>query len=309
MNPDVRSILADQPYVRGIGFNIGEVMVSKYQTLYQKITSNPEFQSFSSAAQLVFYTIKFCKENNAANLFEIYTETLSKRNNLTQKEVEKGLKELEEKEWIKREGELLWIVKGMKNNPSFTMNNTKHQKALLSCLNELPKMRIVFSFLNFYNLTDGVFQELYDTLSDTLSDTDSIPYANHIDVSVSVSEDVSVSEAVDINAKKTTPKKATTLPDDFVLSEDLKEFAIKQGMTEKTAEHEFEKFRNDRKSKGVTYKDWNAGFRTWAQNWVSYGSKQAGAQKTKSQSIDERNAETMKRWLEKKEKEEKNADK
>lgn len=130
-------------------------MAGRYQTLYQSITSNLEFRDFSSYAQLVFYTLKFCKENNAANLFEVYTETLSRRNGLSADEIEKGLIELEQKGWIKREMELMWIVKGLKNNPSFTLNNVKHRTALLKCINELPKMGLLKHFMEYYSLTDG----------------------------------------------------------------------------------------------------------------------------------------------------------
>ena len=262
-------------------------MASKYQTLYQKITSDFDFKKFSSIAQLVFYTLKFCKENNAANIFEFFIETLPKRNNLSLKDNEKGIKELVNSGWIVVEGDIVWIVNGLRHNPSFKTNNDKHRKALSTCLGDMPQCGILKAFIGYYELTgDG-----FDTLCDSLSDDTKIPYPMHI--TVSVSEDITVTEKVDITTKKGLAKKAITWPKDFKLTPELKQYALDQNVRD-GPEKVFEAFRLKAHANGYTYVDWVAAWQGWCRH--DYTPKKDGVkpeQKTQAQ----KNIDSANEWL------------
>lgn len=55
----------------------------------------------------------------------------------------------------------------------------------------------------------------------------------------------------------------TSMPEGFVISEDLWEWTAKKEYPRKFIEGEFDTFCNDRLSKGVQYADWDRAFMTW----------------------------------------------
>lgn len=69
-------------------------------------------------------------------------------------------------------------------------------------------------------------------------------------------------------------KPATSLPDDFEPNEACRSLAANLGVS---VEGELPKFRDHHLQKGTLGKDWNAGFRTWLNNAVKFGT----AEKTK----------------------------
>ena len=74
----------------------------------------------------------------------------------------------------------------------------------------------------------------------------------------------------DVSQDKPARKKTTahTIPDDFVPNETSKALADELGIS---WEAELPKFRDHHLHKGTLGKDWNAGFRTWLNNAVKFG--------------------------------------
>jgi hypothetical protein len=80
-------------------------------------------------------------------------------------------------------------------------------------------------------------------------------------------------EATDASSSSSSSSRAsasknlkTKLPDDFTLTDALRQFAISKGVDD--PEKCFETFRDDRLSKGCEYTDWDAAFRKWVRSWV-----------------------------------------
>lgn len=63
-------------------------------------------------------------------------------------------------------------------------------------------------------------------------------------------------------------KRANSLSDDFVLNDELKAHARRRSIS--AVEVEFEKFSEYHRSKGRTFKDWNAAWRNWILRAVEY---------------------------------------
>ena len=61
----------------------------------------------------------------------------------------------------------------------------------------------------------------------------------------------------------------TALPDDFKVTEGMRQWASKNGLP--SPDGELEAFRDYHLARGTTWKDWNAAFRTWMRNSVKYG--------------------------------------
>lgn len=65
-------------------------------------------------------------------------------------------------------------------------------------------------------------------------------------------------------------KRATQMPEGFDLSEEMRQFARQQGVD---PAREFPAFCDYHRSKGSTFKDWPAAWRTWVRNATKFGGK------------------------------------
>ena len=66
--------------------------------------------------------------------------------------------------------------------------------------------------------------------------------------------------------KPTKRKRAVSLPDGWVPSDQNIEDAMKRGFSTEEINHEAEQFRNYHHAKGSNFEDWNAAWRTWLGN-------------------------------------------
>lgn len=69
-------------------------------------------------------------------------------------------------------------------------------------------------------------------------------------------------------AKK--PKRAVALPENWVPNETNVRDAKNRGFTDQEIEHEADKFRNHHLARGTTFKNWDAGWRTWLGKAVEF---------------------------------------
>jgi len=72
------------------------------------------------------------------------------------------------------------------------------------------------------------------------------------------------------NRKEEKERKNRSLPPDFTIPDDLKTWATSKGLTEKEIENETDKFKDHHKSKGNTFKDWDAAWKNWIRKAIEY---------------------------------------
>lgn len=77
----------------------------------------------------------------------------------------------------------------------------------------------------------------------------------------------SIKEKIDKREKPTRAKRATQMPDNFVLSEDMTKYASDAGIDPMS---EFEAFKDFHLSKGSVFRDWPAAWRTWIRNAIKF---------------------------------------
>ena len=68
------------------------------------------------------------------------------------------------------------------------------------------------------------------------------------------------------------PKKSCQFPSDFCLTELMKKYATDKGISKSQVDDVFEHFKNYHIAKGTTFKNWDAGWRTWCQNHMKFKS-------------------------------------
>lgn len=126
-----------------------------YRSVYSAIWDDPEFQAFPPTDKLLFLYLRTCPECNWPCIFPFYRSLLHERlNDITPAELDKAWDNLchAPSPWLIYERPLLWIVKGMKNEPSYSTKNPNHAAGVISILKTLPKLAIINKFTAYYGL-------------------------------------------------------------------------------------------------------------------------------------------------------------
>jgi hypothetical protein len=75
---------------------------------------------------------------------------LSEATGLTAVQTGDALSELEGSNWIRTEGNIVWIINGLKYEPSISSKNINHRASVIAYLNSLPRLKIVDDFRRYY---------------------------------------------------------------------------------------------------------------------------------------------------------------
>lgn len=126
-----------------------------YRSIYSAIWEDPEFQSFGPDMMLVFLSLRTGRECNFPCIFPFYLGTLSERMKLPQEKIDAAFNALIEAGWIAYERPILWIRKGLRNDPNFVPQNSKQIYGISNILNSLPKLDIVKEFATYYQIPSG----------------------------------------------------------------------------------------------------------------------------------------------------------
>lgn len=69
---------------------------------------------------------------------------------------------------------------------------------------------------------------------------------------------------------KTARKRATPTPKDFEVNDQMRQWAVGKGLDPKAVDPETERFLDHHRSKGSTFKDWDAAWRKWISNSIDW---------------------------------------
>lgn len=123
------------------------------RSLYSAIFDGPDFQALPAQARHVFLTARLCPQAGPGAIFVCYPEVLARQTGLPCRQVEGALKALEAAGWIQREGLILWVVNGLRYDPTMHLSDVKHQKAVARSVAALPHLQIVLKFCDYYKIT------------------------------------------------------------------------------------------------------------------------------------------------------------
>lgn len=74
------------------------------------------------------------------------------------------------------------------------------------------------------------------------------------------------------------PQRAVSIPDNWVPSDANIDYALSKQLTQEEIQHEADRFRDHHLAKGTTFKNWDAGWRTWIGNAIKYNRGRGMAQ-------------------------------
>jgi len=130
-----------------------------YRSKYDAIWKDLDYRRLSPVAKCVLDLLK--SELGRYGIDVCDTDAFHKLINCTPLEITAALEELERAKpgkprgWIVRDEHMIWIVNGLKYEPSITLGNPNHWSGARKFADELPNLPIVAEFLAYYGL-DGI---------------------------------------------------------------------------------------------------------------------------------------------------------
>ena len=135
------------------GSDHGSMTRGTYRGVYSSLFEDPDYQVLSPEARLCLLTARQCRQAGPAAIFVCYPAVLASQTGLTNDKVDAALSELETAGWIVREGLVLWVKNGLRYDPSMRLADKKHRRAVERAVSELPKLKIVLTFCDYYGIT------------------------------------------------------------------------------------------------------------------------------------------------------------
>jgi len=127
-----------------------------YRGLHSSLFDDPDFQHLSHWARHVFLTLRLCRDAGPAVIFRYYPEVIARQTGLTLARVETSLVELEQTRWVLRDGVVLWVRNGLRHDPQIRLGSLKHRAAVIRQLEGLPKVPMLATFCEYYELGEAI---------------------------------------------------------------------------------------------------------------------------------------------------------
>jgi hypothetical protein len=147
-----------------------------YRAIHTVLIDGPDYQALTPAARLVLLTLKL--NLGPTGIDVLYPAVLEAQTGLGEDDVFHALALLEEREWIRHERNVFWIIEGLRYEPSRALSNANHRKEIAEHLEALPRLAIVDAFREHYHLTpDAMPNGMPDTIPEGMGNgiTNGIP--------------------------------------------------------------------------------------------------------------------------------------
>ena len=122
----------------------------EYRSIHTVLLDGPDYQKLKSPARLMLLTLKLKLGPSGIAVIPAMMHTLSELTGMTLLQVGDSMGQLEAAGWLRTEGNIAWVINGLKYEPSISANNENHRKSVLSYLAALPRLEIVAAFKRYY---------------------------------------------------------------------------------------------------------------------------------------------------------------
>lgn len=140
----------------------------EHRAIYTVLLQSPEFLDLSPEGQLVWFHLKLMLGPCGIDVIPAVEAQLEEATNMPSEGVRKGMGDAMDKDFLRRERNVLWMVNGLKFEPSRTVTNANHRTSIQKHIGGLPKLKIVNDFADYYGL-DRPFPKVGATPSPTPS--------------------------------------------------------------------------------------------------------------------------------------------
>jgi len=121
--------------------------------VFSVLLDDPGFQALSASARHVFLTLRLCAQAGPACIFTFYSAVLCLQTGYKAKAVTRALEELERGQWLFRDGPVIWLRNALRYDPYLRLSDDKHRKAVEKWISGLPRVGLVLSFCDYYQIT------------------------------------------------------------------------------------------------------------------------------------------------------------
>lgn len=122
----------------------------EYRPIHTVLPESPEFKALSKDGKLLVYGLKLSLGFSGIGV--LYDDQLAERSGLTVEELGPARAELVSKDWLVLEGRIHWLRNGLRFEPTISLDNPNHRKAVVRHLQGLPRLSIVSRFATYYEL-------------------------------------------------------------------------------------------------------------------------------------------------------------
>ena len=123
-----------------------------YTAIYTKIVDAPDFRALTSDERLMFYSLKLMLGSSGIDVVRCALEQLVEVTALSLEEVAGALDGLTDKGWLRHQGDVFWLVNGLRHNPGMRLKNDNHRKSVIAHISGLPAREISNAFAEAYKL-------------------------------------------------------------------------------------------------------------------------------------------------------------
>lgn len=118
-----------------------------YQSIYSSLPEDDEFITLSPLAKALWYTLKV--KLPATGLGAINPRVVATLVNCSLEQLAAAESELAPK-WVRRDGNLWWIIAGLRFQPSLSCNDRKHRAMVRKQIEKMPSSPLVDEFRALY---------------------------------------------------------------------------------------------------------------------------------------------------------------
>ncbi len=122
----------------------------EYRGIARVLIDGPDFQRLSAEARLVFLVTKIGLGPSGIDVIPAPLDATSERSGLPLARVERAVAELVASQWLAIEGNVVWIVKGLRHEPSVSPDNKNHVRGIRAHIAGLPRTPLVAAFIAAY---------------------------------------------------------------------------------------------------------------------------------------------------------------
>jgi len=127
-----------------------------YRSVHSSLLDDPDWQTLSPNARLVFITLRVCRDASIAGIFRFYRSMLIDQTGLSEDEVNDALDELAagDKPWalVDRQSRVVWLRNALRFDPVINLSNARHTLGVIDNLRCLPKSPLIPLFVEYYGL-------------------------------------------------------------------------------------------------------------------------------------------------------------
>lgn len=125
-------------------------MRGEYAAIHEAIVDDPDFKKLSPAAKCCWYTLRLMLGASGIALLRASRIILADSTGLAASDLHPALNELVDGKWLIVQGDVLWLRNALRHNPTLTLTNDNHRKAIMKHLAGLPRLEVVNAFATYY---------------------------------------------------------------------------------------------------------------------------------------------------------------